>query len=87
MDEPTIGLDAPRKLALVELLSTTLDPSCALVLITHDIGLAHVMCDRFLIMQRGHIVEELSGPLSGCAPAHPFTLSLLEAYGLRPGGA
>lgn len=59
MDEPTSALDpviAARTIALLEDYLATRDT--AMVLVTHDLGLAARRVDRLLVMAEGRIVED-----------------------------
>lgn len=59
MDEPTSALDpvvAARTMALLESYLATRDT--AMVLITHDLGLAAQRVARLLVMAEGRIIED-----------------------------
>lgn len=59
LDEPTSALDPVVAAATMELLSTFLDgKDTAMVLITHDLGLAARRVDRLMLMEAGRLVEE-----------------------------
>jgi len=49
------------------------------MLITHDLGVVAEMCDRVLVMYAGRIVEKAPVDKLFAAPAHPYTLGLLES--------
>jgi oligopeptide/dipeptide ABC transporter ATP-binding protein len=77
-DEPTTALDATIQAQILTLLRQRLSDA-ALVLITHDLGVAAELCDRIAVMYFGRIVE--LGPtaeLLNC-PAHPYSAGLLAA--------
>ena len=86
-DEPTTALDPTVQvqiLALIDDLRNAFD--MALLLVTHDLGLAWEHAGRALVMYAGRIVE--SGPSESVwgAPAHPYTRALLESLpGITPG--
>lgn len=81
VDEPTVGLDAPLKADLIQLLLDQTDLRCALVLISHDLALVSWACDRLVVMDQGAVVEDL--PTRGLRDAtHPATRALIEAAGL-----
>jgi oligopeptide/dipeptide ABC transporter ATP-binding protein len=76
-DEPTTALDATVQAQIIALLKEHAGDA-ALVLITHDFGVAAEMCDRILVLYHGRIVEEaaLDALLAGQA-RHPYTAALL----------
>ncbi|GAA4784850.1 ABC transporter ATP-binding protein [Microbacterium gilvum] len=79
-DEPTSGLDVTvQKTVLDELVALARDEGVAVVLVTHDLGVAHDRSQRIVVMQKGRIVEE--GPAAGVfrSPAHPYTRRLIAA--------
>lgn len=79
-DEPTSALDVTTQARIMDRLEAmTGRRGTALLLITHDLGLAGVYCERGLVMYCGRIVE--SAPMATLlrAPAHPYTAGLLAA--------
>jgi peptide/nickel transport system ATP-binding protein len=54
------------------------------ILITHDLGLAAVYCDRVVVMEKGHVVETAQSSVIFKAPSHPYTRKLMRATP-RPG--
>ena len=59
MDEPTSALDPVVAAGTMDLLDTYLsDRDTALLLITHDLGLASRRVDRLMVMDAGQIVED-----------------------------
>lgn len=77
-DEPTTALDTTVQAQIMRLLKEK-TRNAALVLITHDLGVAAELCDRIAVMYSGRIVEE--APVSDllAAPRHPYTSALLAA--------
>jgi peptide/nickel transport system ATP-binding protein len=77
-DEPTTALDTTIQAQLLELLKGRL-AGRAMIMITHDLGVAAEICDRILVLQRGRIVE--SGPVNDILvnPKDPYTRTLLDA--------
>jgi len=77
-DEPTTALDATVQAQILELLAEiTQERSMALLMITHDLGVAGQLADRALVMYAGRVAEQ--GPVGSLfdAPAHPYTKGLL----------
>lgn len=59
LDEPTSALDPLVAAATMELLADFLDDKfTAMLLITHDLGLAARRVDRLVLMEAGHVVEQ-----------------------------
>ncbi len=56
-DEPTKGLDAPRRDAVVELLARTPEGGGVLLTITHDIDVARRLGGEVVILRQGQVVE------------------------------
>lgn len=55
LDEPTVGLD-PNQIREMRQLIRTLGQSCSIILSTHILSEVESLCDRVLIMNKGHIV-------------------------------
>jgi ABC-type glutathione transport system ATPase component len=77
-DEPTTALDATVQLQILALLKRGASAR-ALVLITHDLAVAATVCDRILVMHRGHAVEQGLANEILDAPRHAATRQLLTA--------
>lgn len=77
-DEPTTALDATIQAQILELLRTRLE-NAALILITHDLGVAAEICDRVAVMYYGNIVETGNMKEILHRPVHPYTAGLLAA--------
>ena len=56
MDEPTTGLDPQARRNLWELITTTRDKGVTIVLTTHYMEEAEMLCDRVAIMDQGTII-------------------------------
>ncbi len=79
-DEPTTALDVTTQSRIIDLLDRLAeDHGTAVVLITHDLGVAAGFCERIHVMRHGRVVEE--GPVDRIytAPEHPYTQALLGA--------
>lgn len=74
-DEPTKGLDAPRRDEVVKLLARTPDAGGALLTITHDIDVARRLGGEVIILRQGHVVER--------GPAEQLLAQPNTAYGQR----
>jgi len=79
-DEPTTGLDVTTQKIVMDLLARlTAERDMALILITHDLGLAAQYCDEVAVMQEGEIVERADATAQFRRPAHPYTRRLVAA--------
>ena len=79
-DEPTTALDATVQIQILLLLrELQRELGLAIVFVTHDMGAAVEVADRFAVMYAGRIVEE--GPTREVIrnPRHPYTLALMQA--------
>jgi oligopeptide/dipeptide ABC transporter ATP-binding protein len=79
-DEPTTALDVTVQAQIMDLLAELRgEQRTALVLITHDLGLAAEHADRVAVMYAGAVVE--TGPVTEvfARPHHPYTRGLLES--------
>jgi ribose transport system ATP-binding protein len=61
-EEPTQGVDAGARVNIYQILREAADGGAAVVLLSSDGVELEGLCDRVLIMSRGRIVAELSGP-------------------------
>ena len=83
-DEPTTGLDVTTQQTVMELLaSIKAERGMAMILITHDLGLAARWCDRIAVMEAGRVVEQGATERLFEAPAHPYTRRLVAASPTR----
>ncbi len=79
-DEPTTGLDVTTQAAIMALIKAkTRERGMAMLLITHDLGLAREQCDRIVVMHAGHMVESAPTDSLFSEPQHPYTRQLIGA--------
>jgi len=79
-DEPTTALDVTTQARVMDLLSRVVaERGLAVILITHDLGVAAGFCDEIKVMYAGRLVE--SAPVDSLyqRPVHPYTEALLGA--------
>jgi oligopeptide/dipeptide ABC transporter ATP-binding protein len=87
-DEPVSSLDASVRGEILQLmLGLVRDTGVAIVVVTHDLGLAWNIADRVAVMYLGRIVEQGTTEELLEEPRHPYTRALLsvvpEAEGRR----
>jgi len=80
MDEPIGGLDVSVQAKLLDLLRRLVaDLGLAVVLVTHDLGVARLLAHRILVMQRGEVVESGVTDQVLDDPQHPYTQLLVSS--------
>ena len=79
-DEPTTALDVTIQAQILELIARLADEfHTAVLLITHDLGIAAGMCDRINVMYAGQIVESGSVDQLFENPRMPYSWGLLDS--------
>ncbi len=79
-DEPTSMLDASVRMGVLGVLQGLVkDKQIALLLITHDLATARLLCDRVVVLFAGRIVEDGPAEVLLQSPSHPYTQALLAA--------
>jgi oligopeptide/dipeptide ABC transporter ATP-binding protein len=79
-DEPTTALDMTVQAQFLELLEGLQErKNLALIVITHDFGVAARLCDQVLVMYAGRVVERAPVAEIFDNPRHPYTQALLGA--------
>ena len=85
-DEPVSMLDASVKGEILQLLLRLREEfGLALLIVTHDLGLAWTVADRVAVMYLGKIVEVGPAEEVLTRPLHPYTKALLEVVPERGG--
>jgi iron complex transport system ATP-binding protein len=75
LDEPTTALDIHHQMRLFAILVELVEKGMAVVVVTHDLNLASVFCERVLLLGKGAIVHQ-------GRPEEILTKDILEAiYG------
>jgi peptide/nickel transport system ATP-binding protein len=79
-DEPTTALDVTIQAQILALLKELQrEEGMAILLITHDLGVAAEMADRVVVMYAGRIAEQASVTELFARPLHPYTRGLLRS--------
>ncbi len=80
MDEPTGGLDVSVQARILDLIRSLVRRlGLAVVIVTHDIGVARLLADRLIVMRRGCIVEHGLTDQVLDDPQHPYTQLLVAS--------
>ncbi|HBY1574275.1 TPA: oligopeptide/dipeptide transporter family protein [Klebsiella pneumoniae] len=80
MDEPTGGLDVSVQARLLDLLrGLAVELNLAVVLVTHDLGVARLLANRLLVMKQGQVVESGLTDRVLDDPHHPYTQLLVSS--------
>ncbi len=78
-DEPTTALDVTIQAQILNLMKRINQArGTAIILVTHDLGLASEFCDRIAVMYAGRIVEQGTVDEIVETPGHPYTQGLLN---------
>ena len=79
-DEPTTALDVTIQAQILKLLRQLVkERSVSALFTTHDLGTAHEICDRVVVMYAGQEMESAPTDAFFSRPAHPYTRRLLES--------
>ncbi|WP_327581574.1 ABC transporter ATP-binding protein [Nonomuraea sp. NBC_00507] len=79
-DEPTTALDVTTQAQILELLKDLQGEfGMAVMLITHDLGVAAQVADTMAVMYLGRVVEYGRAEQVLSAPKHPYTQALLQS--------
>ncbi len=79
-DEPTSALDVTTQAQIVgELMYTGKGSGTAMIVVTHNIGVAATLSDKIMVMQKGQVVEYGSTDNILNAPQAAYTKTLLAA--------
>ena len=76
-DEPTTALDVTIQAQILELLKEIQKRTgCAIMLITHDLGVIAEMADEVVVMYAGKVIEKGTVKEIFKNPMHPYTIGL-----------
>jgi ABC-type polar amino acid transport system ATPase subunit len=79
-DEPTSALDPELIGEVLEVMKTLAKEGTTMLVVTHEIGFAHEVADRIVVMHEGELVEEGKPQDVINNPQHKQTQSLLDRY-------
>jgi peptide/nickel transport system ATP-binding protein len=79
-DEPTTALDVTIQAQILRLLRALVkERGVSVLFTTHDLGTAHEICDRVVVMYAGQEMEAAPTDQFFGRPAHPYTRRLLAS--------
>jgi peptide/nickel transport system ATP-binding protein len=81
LDEPTSALDVSVQAEVLKLLMRLrAERGLTAILVSHNLAVVAMVCERLAVMREGVVVEELTAAmLREGRPAHPYTCQLLAA--------
>ncbi len=86
-DEPTTALDVTIQAGILSLIKSLRDKfSMAVMFISHDLGVISNIADRVYVLYAGKVVEEATVEQLFSAPAHPYTIGLINSIPGRSSG-
>jgi len=78
-DEPTTALDATLEVQIIHRLQRLQqDFGCAILFISHHLGVIAELCDEVVVMYAGEVIESGTTRNVFLKPQHPYTRKLLE---------
>lgn len=84
MDEPTSGLDVSVQARLIDVLRKLVSGlQLSMILVTHDLAVARLLCHRLYVMKQGEIVESGLSDQILDDPRQPYTQLLVSSV-LKP---
>lgn len=82
-DEVVSALDLSTRARIIELLKT-LSQRMTFVVVSHDIALVALLCDRLIVLEKGRIVEQGVARDILANPSHDYTRKLLASTPRMP---
>ena len=83
-DEVVSALDLTTRTRIIDLLRT-LSMRMTFVVVSHDIALVALLCERLVVLEKGRIVEQGATREILARPKHPYTRNLLVSTPRMPG--
>ena len=82
-DEVVSALDLTTRTRIIDLLRT-LSARTTFIVVSHDIALVALLCERLVVLEQGRIVEQGATRDILARPAHPYTQKLLAGTPRMP---
>lgn len=79
-DEPVSALDVSVQAQILDLLASfQREHDMSILLVSHNLAVVRRLCDRVLVLYRGHMMELADSHALFSRPLHPYTRELLDA--------
>ena len=82
-DEVVSALDLTTRTRIIDLLRA-LSARTTFIVVSHDIALVALLCERLVVLEKGRIVEQGATRDILARPAHPYTQKLLAGTPRMP---
>lgn len=82
-DEVVSALDLATRTRIIDLLRS-LSARMTFIVVSHDIALVALLCERLVVLEKGSIVEQGATRDILLRPAHPYTQRLLDSTPRMP---
>lgn len=80
MDEPTGGLDVSVQARILDLIRNLVNKmNLSVIMVTHDLAVARLLCDRLIVMQKSRVVETGLTDQILDDPQHAYTQLLVSS--------
>ena len=76
-DEPTTAVDVTVQRQILDLLTGLKEQGTAIIMITHDLGVARYFCDDITVLYAGQLMERARMANFIAEPRHPYSRGLL----------
>lgn len=76
-DEPTTAVDVTVQKQILDLLVDLRDKGTAIIMVTHDLGVARYLCEDVVVLYSGQVMESVRLVDAIEDPRHPYTRGLI----------
>lgn len=80
LDEPTTGLDVTTQAVILDLIRDLRERTgTSMLYVSHDLGVVAELCDRVVVLYRGHMIEQDAAKTVLHTPKAPYSQRLVAA--------